>query len=157
MPLVWAEQPGATLQIVGKDPTSVIQILGEHPNITVTGFVPDMRPYLAEAAIAVSTVRYGVGIQNKVLEAMAMETPVVCSAQANSALKTTIGHDLLVGDTHEAVARHILDLLASSEKRAAIGRAGRQYVEQYQTWDRATALFEELYNTAIAEHPAAVS
>src|SRR5690606_892193 len=55
MPLVWAQQPDVHLQIVGKDPTPVIQMLGEQPNITVTGFVPDLRPYLAEAAVAVST------------------------------------------------------------------------------------------------------
>ena len=79
MPLVWAKQPEVHLQIVGKDPTSAVQALGKQPNITVTGSVPDLRPYLAQAAIAVSTVRYGVGIQNKVLEAMAMATPVVCS------------------------------------------------------------------------------
>src|SRR5690606_32012470 len=85
MPLVWQAEPQANLQIVGKDPAPVILELGEKHNISVTGYVPDLRPYLAQAAIAVSTVRYGVGIQNKVLEAMAMATPVVCSPQASSA------------------------------------------------------------------------
>jgi glycosyltransferase involved in cell wall biosynthesis len=64
MPLVWAQQPDVTLQVVGKDPAPVIQMLGEDPRIEVTGFVADMRPYLTQAAAAVSTVRYGVGIQN---------------------------------------------------------------------------------------------
>jgi polysaccharide biosynthesis protein PslH len=145
MPLVWAQQPDVHLQIVGKDPAPVIQMLGKHPRIQVTGFVPDMRPYLAEAAIAVSTMRYGVGIQNKVLEAMAMGTPVVCSVQANSALKTDAGRDLLVGDSSESVAQHILDLLASPAKRQAIGQAGRRYVEEHQSWERAAAQFETLY------------
>lgn len=148
MPLVWAQQPDVQLQIVGKDPAPVIQMLGEQPNITVTGFVPDMRPYLAAATLAVSTVRYGVGIQNKVLEAMAMATPVICSPQACSALQTRTGHDLLVGDDPQAIARHILDLLASPEKQATVGAAGRRYVERYQTWDRAAALLEELYTRA---------
>jgi glycosyltransferase involved in cell wall biosynthesis len=116
--------------------------------VTVTGSVPDMRPYLAEAALALSTVRYGVGIQNKVLEAMAMGTPVVCSPQANSALKTQNGQDILVGDGAEAVARHILDLLASAEKRERIGAAGRLYVERYQTWDHAAELLEGMYRKA---------
>jgi sugar transferase (PEP-CTERM/EpsH1 system associated) len=152
MPLVWAQQPEAELYIVGKDPAPVIQALGEHPKITVTGFVADMRPYLAEAAAAISTVRYGVGIQNKVLEAMAMGTPVVCSPQACSALSAQPGRDLLVGESHEAVAQHILALLASAEQRAALGAAGRRYVEQHQTWDRAAALLENLYATAAAQH-----
>jgi glycosyltransferase involved in cell wall biosynthesis len=148
MPLVWREQPNARLSIVGKDPSPAVQALGQRPNVTVTGSVPDMRPYLAEAALALSTVRYGVGIQNKVLEAMAMGTPVVCSPQANSALKTQNGQDILVGDGAEAVARHILDLLASAEKRERIGAAGRLYVERYQTWDHAAELLEGMYRKA---------
>jgi sugar transferase (PEP-CTERM/EpsH1 system associated) len=145
MPLVWQQQPDAHLQIVGKDPSPVIRMLGQHPNITVTGFVPDMRPYLAGAAVAVSTVRYGVGIQNKVLEAMAMATPVVCSPQACSALSTQQGRDLLVGDTPAAIAQHILHLLGEPETRAQLGAAGRRYVEQHQTWQRAAELLEILY------------
>lgn len=151
MPLVWAEQPDAHLQIVGKDPSAVIQMLGENPKITVTGFVPDMRPYLAEAAVAVSTVRYGVGIQNKVLEAMAMATPVVCSPQACSAISAQQGQDLLVGGSPEAIARHILSLLADAQQRTAVGTAGRRYVEQHQTWDRVAAQFEDLYQRAIVK------
>jgi sugar transferase (PEP-CTERM/EpsH1 system associated) len=151
MPIVWAKQPQAELYIVGKDPSPAVQALGQQPRVTVTGSVPDLRPYLAEAAAAISTVRYGVGIQNKVLEAMAMCTPVVCSPQANSALKTVNGQDILVGDTPEAIAGHILDLLASPEKRAAVGAAGRQYVERYHTWDSAAATLETLYQQAMAE------
>ena len=148
MPIVWAECPDAHLKIVGKDPSPVIQMLGEHSNITVTGFVPDMRPYLAQATVAVSTVRYGVGIQNKVLEAMAMAAPVVCSPQACSALQAQPGQDLLVGEGPEKIARHILQLLASPEKRSAIGTAGHEYVKAHQTWDRSAQLFESLYERA---------
>lgn len=155
MPLVWKTQPGANLQIVGKDPAPVIQDLGQHPNIAVTGYVPDMRPYLAQAAIAVSTVRYGVGIQNKVLEAMAMATPVVCSPQASSALKAQNGRDLLVGDTPEAIAAHIVALLDAPKQRAAVGAAGRRYVETYHTWDSAAAQFEALYEKSRLQHAAA--
>lgn len=148
MPLVWQQRPEAHLKIVGKNPAPVIRMLGDHPRITVTGEVPDMRPYLAQAAAAVSTVRYGVGIQNKVLEAMAMATPVVCSPQACSALKINTGQDLLVGDDPQAIAAHILTLLESSQKRAEIGAAGRRYVEQNQTWDQAARLLEGLYARA---------
>lgn len=151
MPLVWQEQPAAELYIVGKDPSPTVTALGEMPQVTVTGSVPDMRPYLAEAAVALSTVRYGVGIQNKVLEAMAMGTAVVCSPQANSALKTRNGVDILVGDTPEAIARHILDLLADPVRRDQIGSAGRAYVEACQTWDHAASLLEGLYSAAATQ------
>lgn len=156
MPLVWAEQPDAQLDIVGKDPSPTVQALAQTKAVTVTGSVPDLRPYLARAAVAVSTVRYGVGIQNKVLEAMAMATPVVCSAQANSALQTQSGQDLLTGDTPEAVARHILDLLAAPHQREQIGQAGRQYVEDYHSWDSAAARLEQLYAAAGQLQPAPV-
>jgi glycosyltransferase involved in cell wall biosynthesis len=145
---VWTKQPNAHLYIVGKDPAPAVVALGEQPNVTVTGSVPDMRPYLAEAAAAISTVRYGVGIQNKVLEAMAMGTPVVCSMQANSALKTVNGEDILVGDSPEAIAGQIVDLLSSADLRARIGAAGRRFVEKYHTWDSAAAQFEGLYRAA---------
>jgi sugar transferase (PEP-CTERM/EpsH1 system associated) len=155
MPLVWQEQPDAKLYIVGKDPAPSVIEMGQQPNVMVIGSVPDMRPYLAQAAVAISTVRYGVGIQNKVLEAMAMATPVVCSVQANSALKTVSGQDILVGDTPQAIARHILDLLASAEKRERVGQQGRRYVETCHTWDSAAATLETLYQAAMpAAHPA---
>jgi sugar transferase (PEP-CTERM/EpsH1 system associated) len=154
MPQVWTKQPDAHLYIVGRDPSPAVQALSARGRVTVTGSVPDIRPYLAQAAVAISTVRYGVGIQNKVLEAMAMATPVVCSAQANSALETVSGQDVLVGESHEAIAEHIVNLLASPEQRARIGAAGRRYVEQHHTWHSAAAQFETLYQSVIAQ-PAA--
>ena len=149
MPLVWQAQPQAELYIVGKDPTEAVKAFAQTPKVVVTGSVPDMRPYLASAAVALSTVRYGVGVQNKVLEAMAMATPVVCSPQANSALQTRVGEDILVGNSPEAISSHILDLLGSPEKRNRIGAAGRKYVETYQTWDRSVSILENMYAESI--------
>jgi sugar transferase (PEP-CTERM/EpsH1 system associated) len=151
MPRVWRKQPKVQVQIVGKDPAPAVHALAEHPNVMVIGSVPDLRPYLAQAAVAVSTMRYGVGIQNKVLEAMAMGTPVVCSTQASSSLRAQHGQDILVGDAPEAIAQHILDLLASPEKRIAIGSAGRRYVETYQSWERSVSLLEDVYMRAMYE------
>jgi sugar transferase (PEP-CTERM/EpsH1 system associated) len=148
MPLVWAKQPKAELYIVGKDPAASVEMLAADPRIIVTGTVPDLRPYLASATVAVSTVRYGVGIQNKVLEAMAMATPVVCSTQASSALSTQSRHDILVGDNPQAIADHILTLLADADYRAFIGANGRTYVEAHQSWHAAAAHLETLYSRA---------
>jgi sugar transferase (PEP-CTERM/EpsH1 system associated) len=150
MPLVWAQEPATELYIVGKDPSPAVLELGETPHVTITGSVPDLRPYIAQAAVAISTVRYGVGIQNKVLEAMAMGTPVVCSTQASSALKIENGRDLLVGDTPAAIADHIIGLLRSGERRAQLGAAGRAYVEMHHNWNHAAAVLEVLYQRAIA-------
>lgn len=148
MPPVWAEQPQAHLYIVGKDPAPAIQKMSSHPQVTVTGFVPDIRLHLAQASVAVAPMRYGVGMQTKVLEAMAMATPVVCRPQAASTLSARNGQDILIGETPESIARHILDLLAAPEKRKAVGQAGRQYVETYHTWDQAVSSLESLYQSA---------
>jgi polysaccharide biosynthesis protein PslH len=151
MPLVWARQPDVQLQIVGKDPSPAVRALAAHPNVTVTGSVPDLRPYLAQASLAVSTMRYGVGIQNKVLEAMAMGTPVVASPHAISTLKVEDGRELLVGKTPEAIAQHILDLLTSPERAQALGAAGRHYVEAHQSWETAVSLLEEVYAKTLVQ------
>lgn len=151
MPLVWSQKPDTKLQIVGKDPAPSVLALAANPNVEVTGSVPDLRPYLAQASIAVSTIRYGVGIQNKVLEAMAMAAPVVCSEQACSALKTVNGQDIRVGQTPEQIANHIIDLLSAPEQRTSLGAAGRRYVERHHTWNSAAAYLEELYTSA-AQH-----
>ncbi|MCA0456650.1 MAG: glycosyltransferase [Chloroflexi bacterium] len=148
MPLVWQKQPQTQLYIVGKDPSEAVQAFGQIPNVVVTGSVPDMRPYLASAAMSLSTVRYGVGVQNKVLEAMAMATPVVCSPQAVSALGVRQGEDVLVGDTPEAIANHIVDLLGAPEKRQRLGDNARRYVETYQTWDHSVSILEAMYTEA---------
>ena len=86
MPLIWQHRPEATLTIVGSKPPKTIQALGNDPRVEVTGYVEDMRPYVGRAEVMLSPMVYSVGIQNKVLEAMALGTPVVAAAQAAAAL-----------------------------------------------------------------------
>ena len=150
MPLVWQQAPEAQLVIVGKDPAPAVRALAADPRITVTGTVPDMRPYLGRATLSVSAIRYGVGVQNKVLESMAMGTPVVCTPQACSALAVTPGQELLTGETAEALAAHALDLLADAQRRAALAKAGRRFVERRHSWDAQTAALEQVYHEALA-------
>ncbi len=150
MPLVWRERPEVRLQIVGKDPPPKIQALAAERRIEVTGTVPHVRPYLQRAAVAVAPLAYGAGIQNKVLEAMACGTPVVCTPQAVSALEVEPGRHLLVGETPEEFAAAVLSLLASPQRRAAIGMAGHDYVERYHRWDSIAARLEGIYQQAQA-------
>jgi glycosyltransferase involved in cell wall biosynthesis len=110
--------------------------------------VADLTPFLRQATVAVAPLVYGVGIQNKVLEAMAAATPVVASPVAVRALDAEPGRDLLVGDDAAALARHILGLLADPERAAAMGEAGRAYVARAHRWDDAVALLEAAYGAA---------
>lgn len=149
MPLVWARHPEARLVVVGKDPVKEIVALDEHPNVTVTGTVEDLPPYLQRATVAIAPIAYGAGIQNKVLEAMACGTPVVTSRQAVTALQAEIGRDLLVGDGAADFANRIIMLLENPELRKQLGDAGRCYVEAYHHWGNVAARLDDLYAKAI--------
>jgi sugar transferase (PEP-CTERM/EpsH1 system associated) len=149
MPLVWQQHPKAKLIIAGKDPTAELQALTADPRITVTGTVPDLRPYLARATVAVSPMRYGVGIQNKVLEAMAMATPVITTPQTLTALQTQVGQNVLAADTPQTTAQTTINLLADNNMQQRIGQAGRRYVETYHDWDFITKKLEEAYREVI--------
>lgn len=151
MPHVWAHWSDARLIIAGKDPPPALLALTADPRIQVTGTVPDLRPYLAQATVAVSPIRYGVGIQNKLLEAMAMATPTVSTPQATAALQVEPGRDLLVADTPQALAGAVIGLLADNTLRQQIGWAGRRYVETYHNWRTSASDLEEVYREVIAE------
>jgi len=153
MPHVWAQRRHVRLIIAGKDPPRQIRALAirHWPLITVTGTVPDIRPYLRQATAAVVPTPYGAGIQNKVLEAMACETPVVASPQAVSALQVTDGQEILVGADPQQFAQRVLGLLEDRELRVRIGHAGRKYVERNHDWWVVAGRLEEIYREVIRE------
>ena len=147
MPLVWRVRPQVKVILAGANPpASVWRLAAEFPGkVQVTGQVPDLRPYLYRAAVAVAPVRYGAGIQNKVLEAMACGAPVVATPQACTALQTVAGQDLLVGQDSTELARAVLSLLSDPELAARLGAAGRRYVERHHDWHVVAAYLEDIY------------
>lgn len=146
LPRIQARRPDVKLIIVGKDPTPEVRELAQNPAVTVTGSVPDLRPHLWQATIAVAPIAYGVGIQNKVLEAMACQTPVVATGQAVSALQLRPGQDLLVANDPEAFARAVIELLEDPKRRFEVGRAGRTYVEAFHDWKEIAVRLEKGYH-----------
>ena len=152
MPIIWQQLPEARLTIAGKDPAAHLLALAEDSRITVTGTVPDLRPYLAQATISVSPMRYGVGIQNKVLEAMAMATPVISTPQAVSALQTQSGEEVMVADTPPAIAQTAVQLLTDKKLCRQIGEGGRRYVETYHDWKVVTHKLATVYREAMTFH-----
>ncbi len=143
--------PTARVVIVGKDPTHQIRRLAlQHAGrVDVTGSVPDVRPYLRRATVAVAPVLYSAGIQNKVLEAMACGTPVIASPQAISALAAHPGKDLMAAGDEANFAAKILALLTDPAQQAQIGRAGRAYVERQHSWQTVTSQLESVYHRAL--------
>lgn len=155
MPLIWQQKPEATLTIVGSKPPTMIQRLADDPRVEVTGYVDDMRHYVGRAEVMLSPMVYSVGIQNKVLEAMAMGTPVVVAAQAAATLGTQTGRDLLTASSAQEFATATLNLLDDAALRATLSTYGRKYVEQQHDWRVVTERLIDVYQQAIADHAAA--
>jgi polysaccharide biosynthesis protein PslH len=152
MPLIWQHRPEATLTLVGSSPPKAIQRLARDPRIEVTGYVDDIRSYVGRAEVMVSPMVYSVGIQNKVLEAMAMGTPVVVAAEAAAALEAQPGRDLLVANTAQEFAEATLNLMDDAQLHATLCRFGRKYVEQQHDWRVVTERLVNIYERAIASH-----
>ncbi|HIE39209.1 MAG TPA: glycosyltransferase [Anaerolineae bacterium] len=148
LPRIWNCNPALRFQIVGKDPPEAVRRLAMDGRIEVTGYVEDLRPYLARAAVAVCPARYAVGIQNKVLEAMAMGTPVVSTSAGCAALEAGRGRELLVADGAEEMARAILDILSDPALAARLSAKGRRYVEAHHSWEAGALRLAGVYERA---------
>jgi glycosyltransferase involved in cell wall biosynthesis len=146
-PGVHSALPDARFLVVGSDPPRDIAALDGSMGITVTGRVPDIRPYLARAAVAVAPLVYGVGNPNKVLEAMAMAVPVLASPPAVTAICAGADDGVVVTE-RSAMARRLLEILRSPGYGETLGRSGRRYVEIHHSWQRAAAQLEQVYGAA---------
>lgn len=132
MPLLASQDPSPEFWIVGSDPARQVRRLAQRDGIHVTGRVDDVRPFLAHAAAVVAPLRIARGIQNKILEAMAMAKPVVATAPAKEGIDAADGEELLIAETaHDHVARL---RIAFSERGIAIGRRARCRMEAGYRW-----------------------
>jgi glycosyltransferase involved in cell wall biosynthesis len=144
--------PNVHLIIAGRDPAPSIAALANDPLVTVTGFVDDMRPWLARAGVMICPMVMGSGIKNKVLEALAMARPVVATTMGVEALDVTSGHELAIADTPEAFAAATVALLRDPASRRRMGVAGRELVLRQYTWDACAASYDAIYSQLAARH-----
>jgi sugar transferase (PEP-CTERM/EpsH1 system associated) len=133
LPVLRRLHPNLRFHVVGRNPSSDVRALAGEA-VAVTGTVPDVRPYLQHAAVVVAPLRVARGIQNKVLEAMAMARPVVASSVCVQPIDARPGLDLLCAADADQFVQLITDLLASRLDADAIGRAGRLRVLERYTW-----------------------
>jgi sugar transferase (PEP-CTERM/EpsH1 system associated) len=131
LPRIVAEIPDARFAIVGRAPVSLVTNLAG-PNIIVTGEVPDTRPWLAAADVVVAPLDLARGVQNKILEAMAMARPVIASSAAAQGIDAVHGREIIVTDSP---ATAVIDLLQNPPKASAIGTAARACMEQRYRWN----------------------
>lgn len=133
LPLLSTKLPGCRFYIVGRAPTPEVMALANN-QVVVTGTVPDVRPYLQHAAVVVAPLRVARGIQNKILEAMAMEKAVVASAECAAAVDAVQGDEFLMAEDAPGFVAKILAVFESSDRSHALGRAARKRVVERYSW-----------------------
>lgn len=159
LPRVRAHFPCAEVRIVGRDPRPDLVALGQRPGVEVTGTVPEVKSYLEGASIFVAPVRFASGLQNKVLEAMAVARPVVTTGVVAAGFTQSGRADppLLVADTADTMAAHICELMSNQPLRVRLGREGLKFVVDHFSWRSSGVALEEILGTAVASGRAAHS
>ncbi len=147
-PRVQRAIPKATFEIVGSRPLPEVRKLAEKPGVTVTGFVPDVRAHVHSAGVCVVPLRVARGIQNKLLEAMAMGKAVVSTPQAFEGVKAQAGEDLLVAADEHRFAEAVVALLSEPARAARMGERARACMERHYSWEESLRTLDELLEPA---------
>lgn len=142
-PRLRSRHPEAVFTIVGSNPAPAVVALAGRDGISVTGRVPDVRPHLRAAAVAVAPLRVARGIQNKVLEALACAVPVVATTAALGGLSGQ-PRGVVVADDPERFADSVSQLLGDRGRRVELGAAGRDYVVEEMRWERGLSALETM-------------
>ena len=146
-PAVLAQYPTTQLTIVGLQPSPAVRRLANQPNIHVTGFVPDVRPYIAAATVYIAPLRLGSGTRLKILEALAMGKAVVSTTIGAEGLAVESGRELLIADDNQAFAQAINHLLANPPLRQQLGQAGRHLVTARYHWQALAYQLDTVYRS----------
>jgi sugar transferase (PEP-CTERM/EpsH1 system associated) len=145
LPRIRQARPAAHFYVVGKGRHAHLDVLRHRDDVTLTGWVEDVRPYIAGSAACVVPLRMGGGTRLKVLEAMAMGKAIVSTSLGCEGFEVTDGQELRVADTPEAFAVRVTELLEDEGQRAALGHAARRFVEARYGWEAIVPEIERLY------------
>lgn len=152
-PLVRQSVPQAELRIVGSNPTRAVRNLARIPGVSVTGHVPDVRPYLVDAAVAVAPLRIARGTQNKILQFMAMGIPVVATPEAAKGVQAVADRHLLVAEGHQAFAERVVELLRNAKLRKEISEGARRQIETAHKWSLSMQILDSILDQSRAAAP----
>ncbi|MEZ0242376.1 MAG: glycosyltransferase, partial [Sphingomonas sp.] len=142
LPHIRLVHPDARFAIVGRNPTDAVPALAKQPGVVVTGEVADVRGWLAAASVVVAPLKLARGIQNKVLEGMAMAKPVVASAAAAQGIDH--GGTIRVGATVGEIAEEVTQLLSDPRRAAELGQAARKQVMERYSWEARLAPLDKI-------------
>ena len=143
LPLVWKKLPDAKMYIAGATPDPRVKKVASD-RIIISGWLDDMRDAYAQSKIFIAPMRIGTGLQNKLLEAMAMRLPCITTSLANnSLLASEEKNEILVGDNEQELAEHIITLLTNKDKADEIAQNGYDFVHRVYDWGMATKIMED--------------
>jgi len=143
LPHISSVIPDVKFYVVGSNPADELKALARaNPNIVVTGYVEQVHPYMAQAAVFVAPMRIARGVQNKILEAMAMGVPVVTSSLGHEGISAVPGQDIFVEDEAIRFATRVIDLMEDDKLRLAISANARKIVENFYDWSTNLATLE---------------
>jgi len=145
LPIIREQCPEAHLYVVGKNPHPRLAHLTEMTGVTLTGFVEDVRPYIAAAAVYVAPLLTGGGTRLKILEAMAMGKAIVSTTLGCEGIAATSGRQIVLADSPAEFAQQVLELLRAQPKREDLGRAARAFVERHFDWTTVAAPLQRAY------------
>ena len=145
LPMIRAAVDNVNLYIVGNRPGRRVRRLARHAGVVVTGFVPDVREYIGRATVSIAPLRIARGIQNKVLEAMAMGRPTVATPQAFEGIDAEPGKEIAIAADEGEFAEKVIELLRNPTRADDMGKCARQRVERRYSWDRNLRLLDELF------------
>ncbi|MFK8030978.1 MAG: TIGR03087 family PEP-CTERM/XrtA system glycosyltransferase [Gammaproteobacteria bacterium] len=149
LPLIKAKKPGVKLYIIGAEPIPKVVALGDIEGVTVTGTVDDIRAYVQNCQLTVAPLEIARGTQNKILESMAQEVPVVCSAQAAGGVDAVPSEHLLVATSPQEYADQILKLLDDPQYRNQMAKASRERVLSNHDWQQSMLRLDKLIATVV--------
>ena len=152
-PLVKRARPNARLVVVGDSPPAEIRRWAG-PDVTITGAVDDVRPYLTRARVVIAPLRIGGGTRLKIVEAMAMGRPVVSTTLGAEGLAVTPGREILLADDPARFAGEVVHALSNDELATALGRDARAVAERAYDWSRSYEQLERLYGVALSRRDA---
>lgn len=148
MPLVWKKHPEATVLLAGATPKAAVRKLAG-PRVKITGWVDDIRQCYAHSRVFVAPMRIGSGMQNKLLEAMAIGTPCVTTELANASIGTKNGSEVLVGNTAESLADAIVQLLDDETKRCTIADNANRFVHEHFSWESECKALQKVFERVV--------
>lgn len=147
LPILQNENPDIRLLLSGANPSEKILELSKKQGVTVTGWVDDIRDSYAKGKIFIAPLIIGTGLQNKLLEAMAMGLPCITTNLANNALKAVDGESILLAEKAEAFKSHVLSLLQNPDQYEQLSRNGKKFVAGHFNWKNSVDKLEKLFNS----------